>query len=65
LAFIDQLLEKEKVGNENAFDLAIENDIKSGKLDGLAAKAISDFKSINSKFRFIKIDKILKWIFQL
>jgi len=49
LAFIDQLLEKEKVGNENAFDLAIENDIKSGKLDGLAAKAISDFKSINFK----------------
>lgn len=45
LEFIDELIEKEKVEDKNVFDRKIETDIKAGKLDGLAAKAIGDFKA--------------------
>lgn len=45
LKFIDELLEKEKVGSKNAFDSRIESDIKAGKLDRQATKALEDFRS--------------------
>jgi len=49
LKFIDELIENEKTEDRNKFDGKIEKDIKAGKLDGLAAKALEDFK--NNRFK--------------
>ena len=49
LKFIDELIENEKTEDRNKFDGKIEKDINAGKLDGLAAKAIEDFK--NNRFK--------------
>jgi len=49
LKFIDELIENEKTEDRNKFDGKIEKDINAGKLDGLAAKALEDFK--NNRFK--------------
>jgi len=49
LKFIDELIENEKTEDRNKFDGKIEKDINAGKLDGLAAKAVEDFK--NNRFK--------------